>query len=91
MTTIHIQRDHTLSRDKLHKHVDALAEELQSELAAQYHWEGDTLHFSRKGASGTIKLEPKQLEVQIKLGVLLRPLKAKVEKTINKYLDEHLG
>ena len=91
MTTIHIQREHTLPQDKLHQYVDELAAQLQHKLSMQYRWDGDTLHFSRTGASGTIKLQPTQLDIEIKLGVLLKPLKGSVERTIHEYLDEHLA
>lgn len=91
MATIFIQRKHSLAPNELRRHVDALAENLQRKLSAEYHWEGDTLHFSRSGASGMIKLEPTQLEIQIKLGLLLLPLKNSVKQSVNEYLDEYLA
>jgi putative polyhydroxyalkanoate system protein len=91
MSTIHIQREHNLSPDKLHQNVDELAEELKHKLSAETRWDGDTLHFSRTGASGTIKLHPTQLDIRIKLGTLLKPLKGSVERTIHQYLDKHLA
>ncbi len=91
MTTIHIQRKHRLAPNELRRHVDALADDLQRKLSAKYHWEGDTLHFSRTGASGTITLDPEQLEIQIKLGLLLRPFTNAVEQSVSEYLDEYLA
>ena len=55
------------------------------------HWEGDTLHFSRTGASGTITLDPERLEIQVELGLLLRPFTNAVEQSVNEYLDEYLA
>ena len=90
MTTIHIQRRHGLGHNELRRQLDALAEDLQRKLSAKYYWEGDTLRFSRSGASGTITLQPAQLEIRIELGLLLRPLRGSVEQSINEYLDEHM-
>ena len=91
MATIFIQRKHSLAPNELRRHVDALAEDLQRKLSAKYHWEGDTLHFSRTGASGTITLDPERLEIQVELGLLLRPFTNAVEQSVNEYLDEYLA
>ena len=44
-----------------------------------------------KAVKGTRNIGKKDLEVNIKLSILLTPLKGKIEKTVNDYLDENLA
>jgi putative polyhydroxyalkanoate system protein len=87
---IKLKRKHGLGRKKARSTVAALAKKLQQDLDAEYHWEGSTLQFSRKGASGHIDVGDGELNIEIKLGILLSPLKGKIEKTIEDEIDQHL-
>ena len=91
MASIKIKRKHTLSHDEVVRAVQNLADELAEKLDADYEWEGDDLCFSRSGASGKVCVGEQDLEVDIKLGMLLTPLKGKIEQTVNDYLDENLA
>jgi putative polyhydroxyalkanoate system protein len=91
MPTIHISRPHRLSHDAVRAHVEGLAQELHQQLDADYHWEDDTLHFSRTGASGSIVVGKDSVVVEVKLSMLLGPFKSKVEHAVNEYLDRHLA
>ena len=53
--------------------------------------EGERLEFKRSGANGFIEIGDHELEIEIKLGMLLTPLKSTIETKINDYLDEALG
>lgn len=90
MPTVHISRTHHLSHEKARKQVERLAEELHRQLDADYHWEGDTLRFSRSGASGYVALRSSSVEVEVKLSMLLSPFKSKVEQAVSEYLDDGL-
>ena len=91
MASIKITRNHSLAHDDVVKAVQKLADELSEKLDADYDWEGDNLSFKRSGASGKISIGKQDLEVDIKLSMLLTPLKGKIEQTVNDYLDEHLA
>lgn len=91
MPTIRIQRDHQLSHEQARARVERLAGLLQSELDASCHWDRDVLRFSRSGASGHVALAPERIEVEVKLGMLLAPLRGRVEQAIEEHLDKHLG
>ena len=90
MSQIHIQREHRSTPDQVKQQIEGLAETLKERLAAEYHWQDDTLSFERKGASGHILVDDRQVEVRIKLGLLLRPFKSSVEEAVERYLDEYL-
>ena len=91
MATIHIKRKHNLDHETVRNEVQDLAEKLSKDLAASYQWKGDRLVFKRSGANGHIDISGNEVEVEIKLSMLLTPLKGTVEKTVTTYLDERLG
>ncbi len=87
MANIHIKRQHHLAHDEAKKRVEEVAEELKKKLDADYAWKGDTLQFKRSGASGSIKLSDEYIELDVKLGMLLTPMKGKIESAITEKLD----
>ena len=91
MATIHIKRKHTLTRAEVRDRVEAIARQIKDELDADYSWKGDTLHFNRSGASGQIDVDDDRVEFNIKLGILLSPLKGKIERTILGRIDVALA
>lgn len=88
MTDIHIRKTHNMDRRAARARVEQLAKSLQGKLAADYHWEGDSLRFVRSGASGSIDVSRAGVvEVDVKLGLVLRPMKALIESTIHDGFD----
>lgn len=90
MATIHITRAHQLDPETVRDKVQELANTLEDKLSAEYLWEQDRLVFKRTGANGFIRIGDQELEVEVKLGMMLRPLKGTIEKTITEYLDKQL-
>jgi putative polyhydroxyalkanoate system protein len=87
MSNIHIKRRHRVPRDELRKRVERLAQDLKAKLNADYAWKGDSLRFKRSGASGSIDIAEDAIELNIKLGLMLSPMKGKIEESIKKNLD----
>lgn len=90
MSTIKVKREHQLGADSARATVEKLAQKLKKDLDADYHWEGSTLKFARSGASGQIDVTDDTVEVEVKLGMLLRPLKGSIQKTIEDEIDQYL-
>lgn len=90
MATIHITRSHQLDEETVRDKVQELANALVEKLSAEYQWEKDRLVFNRSGANGFVRIGDQEVEVEIKLGMMLRPLKGTIEKTITDYLDQRL-
>lgn len=82
MAHIHIKHQHNLSRDQARALVEDIARDLKKELKAEYSMEGDSLRFQRSGASGSIELGEGFVEVNVSLGLLLRPMKGAIENSI---------
>lgn len=90
MATIHITRSHQLDQETVRSKVQELANILAEKLSAEYQWEQDRLVFRRSGANGFIRIGDQELEVEIKLAMMLSPLKGMIEKTISEHLDQQL-
>lgn len=91
MAVIEIRREHALGIDELRRRVEQLAVDLEQDLDARYQWQGDTLSFSRSGASGTVELGEGEVAVRVKLGMLHSALKGRIEKVLDERLDEVLA
>ena len=91
MATIQITRSHQLDPETVRGKVQELANMLVEKLSAEYTWEKDRLIFKRTGANGFVRISDQELEVEVKLGMMLRPLKGTIEKTITEYLDQQLN
>jgi putative polyhydroxyalkanoate system protein len=87
MSKIHIKRRHRVPREELRERVERLAQDLKAKLNADYAWKGDSLQFKRSGASGSIDIADDAIELNIKLGLMLSPMKGKIEESIKKNLD----
>ena len=82
MAIIHIKTKHHLSHEDAIARVEKIAQDLEKKLDAKYAWKGDALLFQRKGASGSIDVGKDTIEFKIKLGMMLAPIKGKIEKVI---------
>jgi len=91
MPTIDIRRPHQLSIAAAHAVVDQVAGRMREKFGMDGQWHGDTLRFSRAGASGTIAIDSDAIRVNVKLGMMLTPLKGMIEQEIRRKLDEHFS
>lgn len=92
MATIDILRQHTLDRDEARRRAEGLAQEMQSELGIRWAWDGDRIKFdapsgAAKGVSGTVRVEPASVRVEVDLPFLLRAIKGTIEGKIVEKLD----
>jgi putative polyhydroxyalkanoate system protein len=90
MAVIRVKRRHKLGAREARATVDKIAQKLRKELDADCRWVGSSLQFKRSGASGHIDVNEDDLEINIKLGMVLSPLKRKIEKSIEEEIDQHL-
>lgn len=88
MSHILIHRPHDLGHEEARNSANTVAEHLRDEFNLSYRWEGDSLHFERTGVDGHIDVKPAEVLIEVRLGMLLRPLKGRLEKEIHRYLDE---
>lgn len=87
MATITIDRPHHLSHDEAKALADRLARDFEKRFALKWRWEGDDVHFSRPGISGTMHVGETNILLDLHLGMLLAPLKPAIERQVNAKLD----
>ena len=87
MSQIQIRRRHGLD----HAHARATAEQLAAALASEYHvdyqWQDDELLFRSPGIEGQLHVGRDAVEINVRLGTMLRPLRGKIESSIRTRLD----
>lgn len=88
MATISKSRTHTHEMDHARKSAEAIVQHLADHFGVKYHWDADTLRFKGAGAKGFMTLLPGRLELKMELGFMLLPLKSRIEREMDQYLDE---
>ncbi|MGD8311663.1 MAG: polyhydroxyalkanoic acid system family protein [Gammaproteobacteria bacterium] len=91
MSHIHIRKKHTLGKQRARKTAEQIAGKLASEYNATCRWKKDNLEFSSSGVNGCLHVSGDEVEIQVDLGLMLRPFRAKIENGIIAQLDEILG
>jgi putative polyhydroxyalkanoate system protein len=82
MSNIHMKYKHALGPQETRDRVEEIAKELKREYKIDYAWKGDRLLFRRSGAAGNLDLGDGFIELDINLGLVLSPLKGKIEQAI---------
>jgi putative polyhydroxyalkanoate system protein len=91
MARIQLRRRHSLGLDGARAQVEQLRAALEHDLRTQSHWQDDELHFHRTGASGRVTVGEDFIELDLRLGLLLAPLKSGIEQAVNQRLDSILA
>src|SRR5262245_53862167 len=91
MSEIVVRRHHDLRLTRVKRLAETMARRLHDEYGGSYSWSGNTLHFQRTGASGRLLVTHEDLEIRVEIGLLLTPLRSRIEREIQAFCDEHLG
>jgi putative polyhydroxyalkanoate system protein len=91
MAKIHIKRQHHLGQEVAKERVEEVAKKLQDKLNAKWAWQGNSLRFERTGASGRVDVDNDHVEFNIKLSLVLAPMKGKIESAIQDQLNKALS
>lgn len=91
MSEIRFKRTHHLSLKDAKKVAQKAADELAEEYDLESRWEGDTIHFTRLGVDGHMHVNATHIDLNVKLGFLLRPFKSAFENHIENNLDKLLA
>lgn len=91
MSDIKYSRTHRLPLAQAKKIAQRTADDLAKEFDLVSEWEDDTLHFRRLGVDGQMEVTPSRINLNVHLGFLLRPFKARFEQHIEEHLDRLLA
>jgi len=91
MSTIVVRRKHDLGLAKAKRLAESIARQLRDDYGGSFTWKGDDLRFKRPGASGSVAVTKAGFQVRVELGLLLSPLRSRIQREIVTFCDEHLG
>lgn len=91
MSEIRYKREHHLSVKEAKKVAQKAADDLGREYDLVSEWDGDTLHFHRSGVDGHMHVTAHYIDLNVKLGFLLRPFKSAFEHHIERNIDTLLA
>jgi putative polyhydroxyalkanoate system protein len=88
MATIRIDRPHHRSQADAKALVEHIARDFEKRFDLAWHWDGDDVHFRRPGVSGSMQVGATNIVLEVRLGLLLAPLKPAIERQMNAHLDQ---
>ena len=91
MSVIRLSRCHRLDQAAQEAALERLVAHLGNTLGASVAREARTIQFDGSGFSGTVTLENKRVVGEIRLGLMMRPLKGVITKEIEAGLDYYLA
>lgn len=91
MSDIRINRPHQLGLDRARQAVTVLADDLSSHYGVHYHWQNNHLLFKHQGVEGRMQVDDRQVDLQVKLGFLMKPWRGKLETEIRHRLERMLS
>jgi|SRR5690349_17732806 putative polyhydroxyalkanoate system protein len=91
MATIVVRRKHDLGLAKAKRLAESVARRLRDDYGGSFAWNGNDLRFERTGATGSVAVTKAGFQVRVELGLLLSPLRARIEREIVAFCDEHFG
>jgi putative polyhydroxyalkanoate system protein len=90
MSEIRIERPHALGLTEASRRVRDLEPKLKDRYGIKLDWSGDTANVKGSGVSGTIAVAEGKVDVQLKLGLLLRPMAGKIREAIDQQIEKAL-
>lgn len=91
MPQIDIRRAHAKGLEAAKAAVERIAAAIAKEYGLEHHWSGDELRFGRHGVKGRIAVAEHAVHVHVELGLLLGALKPRIEREIERRLDEYIA
>lgn len=90
MADIDIERNHELSEDELRKRLTAMETKLSERYGVKLAWRGNAADVKGTGVTGTIAIEKQRIAINLKLGLMMKPLSGKIREAMEKQLDKAL-
>jgi putative polyhydroxyalkanoate system protein len=89
--SICIARNHALTPKKARDAAERIARDLKQRFDLDYAWDGDDMTFERPGVSGRMRIDKDRVALDVRLGLLLTPIKPAIEREIHAQLDKLFG
>jgi putative polyhydroxyalkanoate system protein len=91
MTDIYARRRHGRSQEEAREAAENLVQRLARDYGLAYRWQGNELRFARSGVNGHVEVGPSEVVVEATLGLMLKPLRGRIQQRVDEYLDQRLA
>jgi putative polyhydroxyalkanoate system protein len=91
MGTIQIRKSHRLGRREAHRRIQALEPELNQKYGVRLAWQGERADVRASKLSGQLVVDDSQLSVDLRLGLTLVPVQAKIRSALEQQLERALS
>ena len=89
MADIRVERRHQIGKEAAKAAAVRIAERMQEKAQVKYSVKGDTIEFERTGASGRITVGDDIVTAEVKLGLLLKPMRSFIEQKMDEYFGRY--
>ena len=91
MSKISIRRSHSLSSPQALSIAKSIAADIERDYGVRSSWKDDTLQFKGSGVNGTLRLAPKEMILEVQLGIMLFALRDSIARQIENKFDQMLS
>ena len=92
MSHIALSQSHTKSIDELRTLIEQMAVKMEQRYQLVSHWQGEReIQLERSGVHGSIVIDEDEVQVTIRLGLLMSPFKHRIRDEVAKALREKLA
>jgi putative polyhydroxyalkanoate system protein len=88
MADIHIKRAHGTTLAKAKKSAQGIAKQLEEKFDLETDWDGDCCSFERAGVDGELVVDKTHVDIEIRLGLLMRAFKGPIQAAIEENLTK---
>lgn len=91
MPGIHLERPHHLGLKKARAAAQRVADDMAQNFEMSTEWDGNALHFSRAGVSGSLTVWRDRVVLDARLGGLLGVFRSRIEERLHDDFDRYFG
>lgn len=91
MADIELDREHALGSEGATDRLKGIEDKLKERYGVTLDWRGSLADVRGKGVSGTITVEETRVALELKLSLMLKPLKGKIREGIERQVDKALA
>jgi putative polyhydroxyalkanoate system protein len=88
MARIAIDKTYDFPQSRARHLAERLARDLEQRYDVAWGWEGDDIRFARPGVSERMHVGPTNIALDMRLGLLLTPFRATIEREVSAQLDK---
>jgi len=90
MTKILISKSHNKPKEEVDKLIEALQVDLADKYGLVSKRQGDCVNFKGSGINGTLTIEHNEVNIDLKLGMMMSMLAGKIKPALKSKLDKYL-